>query len=195
MSNPSSTSNPPKKVVCFTMGPSSAKPAQTRLPTHGATLAGTQPKTVVQQQMKQIIMTDPDVSAVIREVQSEDEEPYTEDEFEDWVNLPTNSEPEELGDIDFEDYDNIDPEQLQPEEAGAGERKPPIKEVNINNIRLSEVKGALIPVEIGITSPAALVDTGATCSCLSGDQYLEMGQPPFTALCKGTVRATTGGDM
>ena len=50
-------------------------------------------------------------------------------------------------------------------------------------------------MEIGITSPAALVDTGATRSCLSGAQYREMGQPPFTALCKGTVRAATGGDM
>ena len=70
-----------------------------------------------------------------------------------------------------------------------------MKEVNINNIRLSGVRGALIPVEIGITSPAALVDTGATRSCLSGMQYREMGQPPFTALCKGTVRAATGGDM
>ena len=67
--------------------------------------------------------------------------------------------------------------------------------MNINNIRLSGVKGALIPVEIVITSPAALVDTGATRSYLSGAQYLEMGQPLFTALCKGTVRATTGGDM
>ena len=75
------------------------------------------------------------------------------------------------------------------------ERKPRTKEVNINNIRLSGVRGALIPVEIGITSPAALVDTGATRSCLSGAQYREMGQPPFTALCKGTVRAATGGDM
>ena len=74
-------------------------------------------------------------------------------------------------------------------------REPPIKEVNINNIRLSGVKGALIPVKIGITSPAALVDTGTTHSCLSGAQYLEMGQAPFTALCKGTVQTATGGDM
>ena len=81
--------------------------AQTRSCTHGATLAGTQPKTVVQQQMKPIIKTDPDVSAAIREVQSEDEEPYTED----LANLPTDSKPEDLGDIDSEDYDNIDPEQ------------------------------------------------------------------------------------
>ena len=67
--------------------------------------------------------------------------------------------------------------------------------MNINSIRLSGVKGVLIQVEIGITSPAALVDTGATHSCLSGAQYLEMGQPPFTALSKGTVWAATGGDM
>ena len=73
--------------------------------------------------------------------------------------------------------------------------KTPHKKVNINNIRLSGVKGALIPVEIGIMSPAALMDTGATHACLSGAQYLEMGQPPFTALCKGTVWAATGGDM
>ena len=70
-----------------------------------------------------------------------------------------------------------------------------MKEVNVNNIRLSGVRGALIPVEIGITSPAALVDTGASHSWLSGAQYKEMGQPQFTALCKGTVRATTRGDM
>ena len=111
MSNPSSASNPPKKAVCFAKGPSSVTPAQTRSRTHGAALAGTQPKTVVQQQMKPIIKTDPDVSAAIREVQSEDQEPYTEDELEDLVNLPTDSEPKDLSDIDSEDYDNIDPEQ------------------------------------------------------------------------------------
>ena len=73
MSNPSSTSNPPKKVVCFTKGPSSATLAQMRSQTGGVTPAGIQPKTAVQQQMKPIIKTDPDVSAAVREVQSEDE--------------------------------------------------------------------------------------------------------------------------
>ena len=111
MSNPSSTSNPPKKAVHFAKSPSSATLAQTRSHTHGAALAGIQPKTVVQQQMKPIIKTDPDMSAAIREVQSEDEEPYTEDELEYLVNLPTDSEPEDLSDIDSEDYDDIDPEQ------------------------------------------------------------------------------------
>ena len=92
-------------------GPSSATLAQMRSCTCGATLAGTQPKTAVQQQMKPIIKTDPDASAAIREVQSEDEEPYMEDELEDLVNLPTNSEPKDLSDIDSKDYDDIDPEQ------------------------------------------------------------------------------------
>ena len=111
MSNPSSTSNPPKKAVHFAKGPSSATQAQMRSRTRGAALAGTQPKTVVQEQMKPIIKTDPDMSAAVREVQLEDEEPYTEDELEDLVNLPTDSEPEDLGDTDSEDYDDIDPEQ------------------------------------------------------------------------------------
>ena len=111
MSNPSSTSNPPKKVVRFVKGPSSATPVQTRSHTRGAAQAGTQSKTTVQQPMKPIIKTDPDASATMREVQSEDEEPYTEDELEDLVNLPTNSKPKDLSDIGSEDYDDIDPEQ------------------------------------------------------------------------------------
>ena len=85
-------------------------PAQIRSHTHGATPAGTQPKTAVQQQMKPIIKTDPDVSAAMREVQLEDEEPYLEDELVDLANLPTDSEPKDLGDIGSEDYDDIDPE-------------------------------------------------------------------------------------
>ena len=111
MANPSSASNPPKKMVCFMKGPSSVTSAQTRSRTHGAAQAGTQPKTVVQQQTKPIIKTDPDVSATMREFQSEDEEPYTEDDLEDLANLPTDSKHKDLGDIDSEDYNDIDPEQ------------------------------------------------------------------------------------
>ena len=111
MSNQSSASNPPKKAVCFVKGPSSVTPVQTRSRTCGAAQAGTQPKTAVQQQTKPIIKTDPDMSATMREVQSEDEEPYTEDELEDLANLPTNSKHKDLSDIDSKDYDDIDPEQ------------------------------------------------------------------------------------
>ena len=61
--------------------------------------------------MKPIIKADPDTGAAIREVQSEDEEPYPEDELEDLANLPTDSEPDDLGDLDLEDYDDTDAEQ------------------------------------------------------------------------------------
>ena len=70
-----------------------------------------------------------------------------------------------------------------------------MKEININNIRLSGVRGAFIPIELNETTPSALVDTGATRSCLSGVQYNNMGAPAFTTLCWGTVRAATGTDM
>ena len=86
-------------------------PAQTRSRTRGAAPAGTQPKIAGQPQMKPIIKTDPDASAAIREIQSEDEEPYPEDELEDLANLPTDSEPDDLGDLDSDDYDDIDLEQ------------------------------------------------------------------------------------
>ena len=72
---------------------------------------GTQPKIAGQPQMKPIIKTDPDAAAAVRKVQAEDEEPYTEDELEDLAKLPTNSEPDDLGDLNLEDYDDIDPEQ------------------------------------------------------------------------------------
>ena len=51
------------------------------------------------------------MSATVREVQSEDEEPYTGEELEDLANLPTDSKPEDVSDIDSKDYDDIDPEQ------------------------------------------------------------------------------------
>ena len=97
MSNPSGTNNPPKKAVHFAKGPSGATQAQTRSHTCGATPAGTQPKIAGQPQMKPIIKTDPDTGTAVREVQSEDEEPYTEDGLENLANLPTDSEPDDLG--------------------------------------------------------------------------------------------------
>ena len=109
--NPSGSSKLPKKAVHFVKGPSSATPAQMRFRTHGAAQTRTQLKKARQLQMKPIINTDPDMGAAVREVQSEDEEPYTEDELEDLVNLPTDSEPNDLRDLDPEDYDDIDPEQ------------------------------------------------------------------------------------
>ena len=123
-SNPSGTNNPPKKAVHFAKGPSSATPVQTRSHTHGATPAGTQPKIGGQLQMKPIIKTDPDMGAAVREVQSEDEEPYTDDELEDLANLLTDSEPDNLGDLNSEDYDDIDPDQKGQEQ---GRGNPPLR--------------------------------------------------------------------
>ena len=110
-SNSSGTNNPLKKAVRFVKGPSGGTPAHMRSCTHGAAPAGTQPKIAGQPQMKPIIKTDPDAGAAVRKVQSEDEEPYTEDELEDLVNLPTDSELNDLGDLNLEDYDDIDPQQ------------------------------------------------------------------------------------
>ena len=110
MPNPSGSSNPPKKAVRFAKCPSTATLVQVRLRTQGAAPARTQPKTGVQPQTKLITKTDPDVSAAVREVQLEDEEPYTEDELEDLANFPTNSEPDDLGDVDSENFDDINPE-------------------------------------------------------------------------------------
>ena len=100
-----------KKAVRFVKGPSSATPAQTRSHTQNVTPTGTQPKTAGQSQMKPIIKADPDGGAAIREVQSEDEEPYPEDKLEELANLPTDSEPDDLGDLDSEDYDDTNTEQ------------------------------------------------------------------------------------
>ena len=91
--------------------PSGATPAQTRSHTRGVTPAGTQPKSTGQLQTKPIIKADPDTVAAVREVKSEDEEPYPEDELEDLANLPTDSKPNDLGDLDLEDYDDTDAEQ------------------------------------------------------------------------------------
>ena len=82
-----------------------------RLHAQGVTPARTQPKSTGQSQTKPIIKADPDAGAAIREVQSEDEETYPEDEFEDLANLPTDSEPNDLEDLDSEDYDDTDAEQ------------------------------------------------------------------------------------
>ena len=92
-------------------GPSGVTPAQTRSLTRSVAPTRTQPKSTAHSQMKPIIKADPDVGAAVKEVQSEDEEPYPEDELEDLANLPMDSEPNDLGDLDLEDYDDMDVEQ------------------------------------------------------------------------------------
>ena len=109
--NPPGTNNPTKKAVHFAKGPGSVMPAQTRSHTRNVIPTGTQLKSTGQPQVKPIIKTNLDTATAIREVQSEDEEPYPEDELEDLANLPTDSEPDDLGDLDSEDYDDTNAEQ------------------------------------------------------------------------------------
>ena len=80
---------------------------------------------------------------------------------------------------------------MKPKGAETGEKKTPIREINVNHIKLSGVRGALILVRMGKRTPAALVDMGTTPSCLSGAQYREMVEPLLSAFCKGTIQAAT----
>ena len=95
----------------FTRGPSAATPAQTRARTRVATTPGeTLAKTMVVPG-KPIIKTEPDPTAVVREVQSDEEDSYTQQELDELANLPTDSEAEDLGEVDAEEPDECKDEQ------------------------------------------------------------------------------------
>ena len=101
----------PRKTVRFTRGPSAATPTQTRARTRVATTPGeTQAKTVVAPS-KPIIKTEPDPTAVVREVQSDKEDSYTQQEFDELANLPMDSEAEDLGEVDPEEPNECEDEQ------------------------------------------------------------------------------------
>ena len=91
-------------MVRFTRGPSAATPAQMRSRTRVATTPGeTQAKTGAVVPGKPIIKTEPDPTAVIREVQSDEEDSYTQQELDELANLPMDSEAEDLGEVDTEE--------------------------------------------------------------------------------------------
>ena len=52
------------------------------------------------------------------------------------------------------------------------------EEGKILNIRLSGDTGAHIPVELNGVRCLALIDTGASRSCMSSAQYKSIGSPP-----------------
>ena len=70
-----------------------------------------QAKTVVVVPGKPIIKTEPDPTAVIREVQSDEEDSYTQQELDELANLPTDSEVEDLGEVDTEEPVEYEDEQ------------------------------------------------------------------------------------
>ena len=70
------------------------------------------------------------------------------------------------------------------------------KEGKILNIRLSADTGAHIPVELNGVRCLALIDTGASQSCISSTQYKSIGSSPLEPLPLGArLRSATGTSM
>ena len=61
------------------------------------------------------------------------------------------------------------------------------EEGKILNIRLSGDTGAHIPVELNGVRCLALIDTGASRSCMSSAQYKLIGSPPWSLCPRGPI--------
>ena len=59
------------------------------------------------------------------------------------------------------------------------------EEGKILNIKLSGDTGAHIPVELNGIKCLALIDTGASQSCMSSTQYKLIGSPPWSLCPRG----------
>ena len=57
----------------------------------------------------------------------------------------------------------------------------------ILNIKLSGDTGAHIPVELNGVKCLALIDTGASRSCMSSAQYKSIGSPPWSLCPRGPI--------
>ena len=69
-------------------------------------------------------------------------------------------------------------------------------EGEVLNIRLSGDTGAHILVELDGTRCMALIDTGASRSCMSWEQYEAIGSPPLDPIPPGAhLRSATGTSM
>ena len=67
------------------------------------------------------------------------------------------------------------------------------EEGKVLNIKLSGDTGAHIPVELNGVKCLALIDTGASRSCMSSAQYKLIGSPPLEPLPPGArLRSATG---
>ena len=71
--------------------------------------------------------------------------------------------------------------------AGGGNSKGKRGRRKILNIRLSGDTGAHIPVELNGARCLALIDTGASRSCMSSAQYKSIGSPPWSLCSRGLV--------
>ena len=59
------------------------------------------------------------------------------------------------------------------------------EEGKVSNIKLSGDTGAHIPVELNGVKCLALIDTGASRSCMSSAQYKLIGSPPWSLCPQG----------
>ena len=69
------------------------------------------------------------------------------------------------------------------------------EEGKILNIRLSGDTGAHIPVELNGVRCLALIDTGASRSCMSSTQYKSIGSPPLGVFAPGSPFEISNSDF
>ena len=69
------------------------------------------------------------------------------------------------------------------------------EEGKVLNIKLSGDTGAHIPVELNGVKCLALIDTGASQSCMSSAQYKLIGSPPWSLCPPGACNRDFHGGM
>ena len=65
----------------------------------------------------------------------------------------------------------------------------------IHEIDLDDTNGADVKVKIEDKMETALVDTGASCSCMSEESYKSHSCTPLKALCNINVRSAGGNNL
>ena len=69
------------------------------------------------------------------------------------------------------------------------------KTFRIHEIDLETVSGADVCVKIEGKGDLALVDTGASCSCMSEETHILHGSSPLKSLCNINVRSASGTNL
>ena len=69
------------------------------------------------------------------------------------------------------------------------------KQRRIKEVRVGSTVGATIPVQVGQIKCNALVDTGATRSCISKEFYQQLMQPQIRSLYQMTVVSAMGSNV
>ncbi|MCG8623453.1 MAG: retroviral-like aspartic protease family protein, partial [Proteobacteria bacterium] len=69
------------------------------------------------------------------------------------------------------------------------------KTAKIYEIDLEDPSGAEVTIQISGKGNIALVDTGASCSCMSEESYNLHGSPPLKTLCNINVKSASGNSL